>query len=258
MVNTIKTPFENSLAIAGASLTDIGDPIILEPEFNAGQKSFATRVALEFQNESAAMAVGDFALLGKAHADGAWHILLQTTGWDTVAGILQAKVGTLKALAAASVGLAVVDFGPLYAIKFQTKSGGSTILSNGTFTSNANDWTLGTGIAYDTNNVAFTAATDTAKQALADMSTGWTDTLTYEVTFTISGYSAGSLTVGTNTDADQGGAAIEADGTYTRIVTADAHADGLVFTATGFTGVLDTVSAIETIPASVRGTLFTS
>jgi hypothetical protein len=117
------------------------------------------------------------------------------------------------------------------------------VLSNGNFTGAATDWTLGTGIAYASNAIAFTAASATAKQALADMAVPWGNGGVYEVVFTVGGSVSGNLTVGTNTDATQGGAAVTSPGTYTRLVTADAHADGLVFTATGFTGTLDVVSA---------------
>lgn len=120
------------------------------------------------------------------------------------------------------------------------------VISNGTFTGNATGWTLGSGIAYSSNKIAFTAASATAKQPKASMAIQWTSGRTYLVTFTVAGYSgSGTLTVGTNTNAAQGGSAVTADGTYTRLVTADSHADGLVFTAaSSLTCTLDTVSAV--------------
>ena len=127
------------------------------------------------------------------------------------------------------------------------------MLSNGAFTGNANDWTLGAGWAYGTNNVAATDADTTLKQAKADMGTAWTSGVIYEVIFTISGYSAGTLQVGTNTLPSQKAVAVAANGTYTVKVTADGHADGLVFTGDGFTGVIDTVTCTPTVPVTIYG-----
>lgn len=249
--------------VAGASLTDMLDvdgnaEIVLSP--TVGQPVEATHIAFQLANDDAVLALGDFALLAKFAAEGDWITLLSATDWGTLTNTLEFKSGTLQTLAAATNGAARVNFGSAYALKFQAKSGGSTVLSNGTFTGNDTGWTdtasAGT-IGYGTDNAEFAAATGTYKQAKADMSTPWTDTKVYEVTFTISGYSAGTLTVGTNTDADQGGDAISANGTYVRPVTADAHADGLVFTATGLTADLDTVSAIPVIDGvTVYGRLY--
>jgi len=122
----------------------------------------------------------------------------------------------------------------------------TNMLDNGTLTgSPAVEWTLGAGWAVapaapNATAIAATTATSTLKQTLANMATGWTSAVKYTVMFTLSGVSAGSLTVGTNTDDDQG-ETYSAAGTYVAIVTADAHADGLVFTGTGFTGTIDNI-----------------
>jgi hypothetical protein len=149
------------------------------------------------------------------------------------------------ALAAIDSALYTVDPSALTTTAITTYGPEGNVLTNGTFTGALTGWTEASpDIAYGTNNVAFVNATATLKQLLASMTTAWTAAATYRVVFTISGYSGGgNITVGTNTNAAQGGSAVTANGTYTRLVTADAHADGLVFTATGFTGNLDTVTA---------------
>ena len=57
-------------------------------------------------------------------------------------------------------------------------------------------------------------------------------------------------------DPAQGDISFDADGTYAAKITADAHADGLVFTGTGFTGVIDSVTLINCPLINVRGSLF--
>lgn len=251
-----KLPFEVSGESLGAALSDIGAEIVLQSSTAQNQGGLTTLV-LELHNADVNTALADFALLGRTHKDGGWHTLLSASGWDAVAGILRHKVGTLKTLAAASRGMAYVDIGPLYSVKFQASTGGATILSNGTFTGNANDWTLGAGWAYETNTVVATTASATLRQALADMTSSWLDGHVYEVSFTITGHDAGSMTVGTNADPAQGGLVVDDDGTYTVLVTADDHADGLVFTPTGFTGVIDGVTAKKVLTGvTVRGQLF--
>ena len=185
---------------------------------------------------------------------GDWVPLITDSAWNSpgVAVPLQWTTGRMDTINNTTYLAGIRLFGA-YAFRF--KAGVASVLSNGGFTGNADDWTPGVGWLYGTDNVAATTASTALNQALADMSTAWTDGEEYLVTFTITGYSAGSLVVGTNTDTDQGGAAIAANGTYTRRVTADAHADGLVFTGTGFTGVIDSVSAVPLVTIAARGTL---
>lgn len=119
----------------------------------------------------------------------------------------------------------------------------TSLLANGNMTGNYTGWTESSGdINYSANAAVFTnAVSATFKQQKADMTTPWTDGKPYLVTFTIT-QSAGSITVGTNTTSLQGSAS--ASDTYEAIVLADAHADGLVFTALGFTGTLDSISMV--------------
>lgn len=239
-------PFKRTSTGVGNTLEDVGDPII---DAHRG----VTQIVFELENESAATALADFALLVRPHEEASYQTLISGATWGTVAGILKKYLGALNTLAAAAKGLAYVDIGPVNAFKFQAKVGSTTVLTNGTFTGNANSWTLGADWTYGANAVAAVAADTTLKQAKADMGTPWTSGVVYEVIFTISGYAAGSLQVGTNTDPEQKAAAITADGTYTVKVTADAHADGLVFTGTGFTGTIDTISATPCSPVTIVG-----
>lgn len=238
----------------GTSLTDIGSPIFPRCAvdkigfqlFNAGTQAFA-----------------DFALLVAWHKDsydaGQWTTWISGSAWGTVAGQVKAYTGALNTLAASDVGQASLgDMATPYAFKFQAKMNSSTILTNGTFTGNANSWTLGTGFAYSSNTVAATTASATMKQAVSAMvSSGadWIDGDVYEISVVITNYSAGSLQCGTNTSPSQKSSAITANGTYTFNVTADDHADGLVFTGTGFTGTIDTISAKPCASAAVYGSM---
>lgn len=232
-----------------SALADLG------AEFEARYDAY-DHMLVEVENEHPDAALADLSLLVKAHDDSDFVTLITAGGWDTpsATGPLEWRTGRADTIAAATAYLASIRVRGPFAFKFQAKSA-TDQLANGTFTGNANGWTLGAGWAYGTNNVAATAADTTLKQEKANMSAAWTSGQIYAVKFTISGYAAGELIVGTNTDTDQGGDAVVANGTYTRLVTADAHADGLVFTGDGFTGVIDNVSAIPAIPLKIRGTL---
>lgn len=119
------------------------------------------------------------------------------------------------------------------------------VISNGTFTTTA-DWTeASANVAITGGRAVFTAANgsgDKLNQATADMATAWTNNKVYMVTITMSNISSGSLTIGTNGNTAQG--TISSNGTYNFLITADNHADGLIFTPVSFTGNLDNVSAI--------------
>lgn len=223
-----------------------------------------TSTAFSVQNPDESVALSDFAILVQPHPQSTAITLISGSTWGTVAGILKHKVGALNTLAAGATGYGYVDIGPCYSMAFMAKSGATELLTNGTFTSNANSWTLGTGIAYGTNNVAFTAASDTLVQAKADMASSgadWVDNYYYEVVFTISSYSAGNLAIGTAATPSQylnaDGEEIQlGDGTYSALIQSDGADDGLIFTATGFTGVIDTVSLKRCATPLIRGCVF--
>lgn len=270
-----KFSFEMIYTVVGANAFDVItggdkdsagtylDEIILEPAIDCvtrrNRLNGFTSLLLEVHNPGSLTALGDFQLLVKAHKDSAPVVWMTGSTWATVAGVLKHKTANLNTTAAASEAVALIDIGPVYSIGFEAKSGGSTVLANGTFTGNANSWTLGAGWAYNATGggcVAATTASTTLKQLKADMGTQWTSGQVYEVKFTLSSVSAGSITVGTNTNPAQGGISFDADGTYTGKITSDGHADGLVFTGTGFTGIIDSVTLIHCPPINVRGSLF--
>jgi hypothetical protein len=98
-------------------------------------------------------------------------------------------------------------------------------VSNGTFTGNANGWTLGAGWSYNSNAVDKGAGAGTLSQTTA---TAPISGRTYYITYTITNYSVtGLLTIGF------GGATtsrtISANGTYTDKVTASASSGDLTF-----------------------------
>lgn len=127
---------------------------------------------------------------------------------------------------------------------------GADRITNGGFDS-ASGWTEASGdIAITGGKAVFTSAAGpvTLKQLKADMvGGGWTNAVRYLVTFDLDTVTAGTLAVGTNTNASQH--VVTADGSHRAIILADNHADGLVFTADptttiDFTGNLDNVSVI--------------
>jgi hypothetical protein len=129
-----------------------------------------------------------------------------------------------------------------YIVEYTPGAAQPDVISNGAF-NDTSSWTEASAAITITGGAAvFTAATATLKQVKSDMATSWTNGKRYLVTLTISGASGGSLSVGTNTTPAQ--VTLSSNGTYTCNILADNHADGLVFTATGFTGNLDDVSAI--------------
>lgn len=221
-----------------------------------------TKIAFSVEMDASSPALADFALYAQPHKNAAPVKILSGSDWGTVTGILKLKVGSINTLAAGATGYAVVEPGPNYAYGFAAQSGGSDILTNGTFTGAATGWTLGTGWAYSSNTVVATASSATLKQAKASMGTPWTAGLLYQVAFTITNYSAGYLKVGTNTtpsqylDADGNTIQIAANGTYYATILADSHADGLVFTGVGFSGTVDMVTLKPCAILSVRGSLY--
>ena len=134
---------------------------------------------------------------------------------------------------------------------------GPELVTNGDFTGNATGWTLGTGWAYDTNNItATTAANDTnARQTGVSLVNGGT----YEITYTISGYSAGGVQVrifGTNM---RGTATTRsANGTYTEEQTININTtvttEVRVYAIGTTTATIDNVSVREIIarPGAIR------
>lgn len=112
----------------------------------------------------------------------------------------------------------------------------SNLISNGTFTGAATSWTLGTGWAYGTNNVAHTPGnTDDLEQNFTAVSGAL-----YRVTFTVVSRTAGQVTPYIGAAA---GTAVTTAGTYTQyIVAAASGAVALKFTPdTNSDQVLDTI-----------------
>lgn len=106
-------------------------------------------------------------------------------------------------------------------------------VTNGAFTGNANDWTLGDGWAYGTNNVAATLADTALEQTVTGLQAGVSYSLTYTTTRT-----AGSVQPSLGGTA---GTSRNTANTFTETIIAGG--DGtLKFTGTGFSGTIDTVS----------------
>lgn len=211
-------------------------------------------ISLEVHNASASAALADFLMKVYPHKNSNAHTYISGATWGTVAGTLKKYVGAINTLAAAARAFAYVDIGPVWAIEFYAQGNGADILANGDMSSSAT-WTEGAGWTVAAGVATAVTASTTLKQLLTDMGTPWIEGLAYEVTFTVV-RTAGSLTVGSNTDpVGEGYDAIEASGTYSREILADAHADGLIFTGTGFSGTIDNVTLKESPQINVSASL---
>jgi len=116
------------------------------------------------------------------------------------------------------------------------------MIANGTFTGNANNWVLGTGWAYNSNNIRKTAGVATsARQVLPSPTVS--DAI-YEVTYTVTNRTAGTLTPGLNTGlTTYAGATISSNATFTTYIKTFLACDTFLLTASSaFDGDVDTVS----------------
>lgn len=115
---------------------------------------------------------------------------------------------------------------------------GAELVTNGSFTGNANGWTLGTGWAYDTNNVSKVAGVQSNLQQ---------DCLTvgkyYELSFTVSNYVAGTLSpfIGFGSPV----VPVSANGTYTYKSVCTTNGILVLQGNSLFVGTVDTVSCKE-------------
>lgn len=107
------------------------------------------------------------------------------------------------------------------------------IVVNGDFATDT-VWTKGAGWAISAGVASATAASSDLSQASILTVGSW-----YQVTFTVSGYSAGTLTPKTGSTS---GTAVSANGTYTQVLRA-LTTTSLIFTGAAFTGSIDNVSA---------------
>ena len=117
------------------------------------------------------------------------------------------------------------------------------MVSNGGFTGAATGWTLGTGFAYSANTIVATTATANLSQASGSLIQVLSNTVSFDVTFTVSSYSVGTLTpfIG-----GVSGTAVSANGTYTQTIVSASDIASLIFTGAGFTGVIDNVYVTPT------------
>jgi hypothetical protein len=145
-------------------------------------------------------------------------------------------------------------------VQHTPESAGSEKIQNGKFNNAtpATYWTEtgdgGTEIVITSGACTFTNATAVLSQTKTDMVAGtWPSGTRYIVTFVLSDVSAGTLAIGTNANAAIH--TVTANGEHRVLVTADNNAAGLKFTATGFTGVLTSVSAIPMTGLTFNGPL---
>lgn len=110
------------------------------------------------------------------------------------------------------------------------------LVTNGTFTGSATGWTLGAGIAYSSNNIAYTASSGSASQSVTTNAGAW-----HEFTIDVGSWSTGSIQCvynGSNIIS-----AITSNGTYRGVFYAGAGgAATLALTGTNATATVDNVS----------------
>jgi hypothetical protein len=130
---------------------------------------------------------------------------------------------------------------------------GSELITNGSFTGNANGWTLNTGWAYDSNNVVHSSGTGMLEQSIVYAGTS----TTYLVSFDISNYVSGNFTVWYNRNTTTG-VTYSGDGTKTFSVTLNLTGStyfGIV-PSTNFVGNIDNISVKQV--TRVAGAIITS
>ncbi len=106
---------------------------------------------------------------------------------------------------------------------------------NGGFLGNADGWTLGAGWAYGTNNIVHTSGTATV---IPNPTLTIVASTQYEVTYTVSGCTTGSITAqigGTN------GTARSANGTYAEVLTTSGTGNLVLTPTTDFDGAIDDI-----------------
>jgi len=122
------------------------------------------------------------------------------------------------------------------------------IIVNGGFTGNANNWVLGTGWAYNSNNIRKTAGVaSSARQVLPSPTIS---DAVYEVTYTITNRTAGTLTPQLITGLTiYSGAVASSNATFTTYIKAFLPCDTFLLTASSaFDGDVDTVSVRRIAP----------
>jgi hypothetical protein len=121
---------------------------------------------------------------------------------------------------------------------------GDELVTNGTFDTDS-DWTKGTG--WTISGVATaTSATSGLYQALSLVAGN-----TYRVTYTVSGFSAGSVRPRFIGGTVASGAPVAANGTHTDYLVATSGTLGLDITGSIFTGTIDNISVTEIDPLAV-------
>lgn len=125
---------------------------------------------------------------------------------------------------------------------------GQDILGNGQFNTTAN-WILGDGWSIDLqNNYAVCDGSQTAPSSLKQRNSNIVDGDEYIVSFTVSGYTAGTLTPYVDGTA---GAPVSADGTYEqRITAANGNLEFLLEADATFSGIVSDVSVVLDVPVA--------
>lgn len=122
---------------------------------------------------------------------------------------------------------------------------GSEKATNGTFTGNANNWTLNTGWAYNSNNVIHTSGnTGTLTQDMTEVAGD-----VYYVSYVVS-----SQTIGTVTMSIGGvtGKTTWGNGTFTEKIEATGTGDFSITPSTDFNGIIDTISVKKITGGNIR------
>ena len=120
------------------------------------------------------------------------------------------------------------------------------LILNGDFTGGTTNWTLGAGVAYGSNNIAFTSSSSNTSNSTPSLDIS----KMYLVTFDISNYAAGSIH--SNLGGTVSGSEHSSNGSKVDYIYTNSSNNIVYLTSTGFSGTIDNVSVTE-VGGSVEG-----
>lgn len=169
------------------------------------------------------------------------------TGWTIAAGVADIASTHLAISALTQSAALTLVSGYSYTLTYTTTL--TSHVTNGTFASDTG-WTKGAGWAIAAGVAAATASSAALSQTCPQTLVAGR---TYTVTFTVSGFAAGTVAV--SLGGGTAGTPRAADGTFVEVITAGAT-QITAFTGAGFTGNIDnvTITSVGTLTPSIGGT----
>jgi hypothetical protein len=111
--------FTRSGSVGASELEGVGGALFLD--------GVLTEIAFEVSNEGD-VALADFALQVKPHADGGWHTVISGQGWENGGIVLLPWVSDddVNALPSGSARAAMVHVGPVHSVRFLAQAASAT------------------------------------------------------------------------------------------------------------------------------------